>query len=107
VGIEQPATLLKLAERNRIDLPATSEAEVRTWFEYRNFAHFIEIYVTISQCLVTMEDYELITYELGEQLAEHNVRYAEVTFTPATHGISRGVASPGRGMIPAAVAVRN
>jgi aminodeoxyfutalosine deaminase len=91
-GSIQPATLLKLAERNRIDLPATTEAEVRTWFEYRNFAHFIEIYVTISQCLVTTEDYELITYELGEQLAEQNVRYAEVTFTPATHGISRGVA---------------
>jgi aminodeoxyfutalosine deaminase len=90
-GSIQPATLLRLAERNRIALPASSEAELRLWFAYRNFAHFIEIHVTVSRCLVSTEDFELITYELGEQLAAQHVRYAEVTFTPSTHGISRGV----------------
>jgi aminodeoxyfutalosine deaminase len=91
-GSIQPSTLLKLAERNRIDLPATTEAGLRKWFAYRDFAHFIEIYVTVSRCLTGAEDYELITYELGEQMASQNVRYAEVTFTPSTHGISHGVA---------------
>jgi aminodeoxyfutalosine deaminase len=90
-GSIQPATLLKLAERNRVELPATTERGVREWFTYRDFDHFIEIYVTISRCLASAEDYELISYELGEELAAQNVQYAEVTFTPSTHGISRGV----------------
>jgi len=80
-----------LAERNRVELPATTEAGLRRWFAYRNFAHFIEIYVAVSRCLARAEDFELITYELGEQMAAQNMRYAEVTFTPSTHGISRGV----------------
>jgi adenosine deaminase len=87
-GSIQPATLLTLAARNRVTLPASTEREVREWFTYRDFGHFIEIYLAISRCLVTAEDFELITYELGEEMARQNVRYAEVTFTPATHGLS-------------------
>jgi adenosine deaminase len=88
-GSIQPATLLTLAERNHVALPASTEAGLREWFTYRDFAHFVEIYLTISRCLATAEDFELITYELGEEMARQNVRYAEVTFTPATHGLSR------------------
>jgi hypothetical protein len=70
-GSIQPSTLLTLAERNRIELPATTEAGLRQWFAYRNFAHFIEIYVTVSRCLARAKDFELITCELGEHLGSH------------------------------------
>lgn len=90
-GSIKPATLLKLAERNRVELPATTERDVREWFTYHDFDHFIEIYVTVSRCLASEEDFELIAYELGEEMAAQNVRYAEVTFTPSTHGLGRGV----------------
>jgi adenosine deaminase len=91
-GSIQPATLLTLAERNRVALPATTESGLREWFVYRDFDHFIEIYVIVSRCLARTEDYELITYELGEEMASQNVRYAEVTFTPSSHGLRRGIA---------------
>jgi len=90
-GSIQPATLLTLAERNGVELPAQDVAGLRAWFVYRDFAHFLEVYITISQCLRTTEDYELITYEFGAEMARQHVRYAEITFTPGTHSIRFGV----------------
>jgi aminodeoxyfutalosine deaminase len=90
-GSIQPATLLTLARRNRVELPVDSEAGLRDWLTYRDFNHFIGIYVSISSCLTTAEDYELITYEFGAEMARQNVRYAEVTFTPSTHYLRLGV----------------
>jgi len=90
-GSIQPATLLTLAERNGIELPATTVEGLREWFTYRDFAHFVDIYVAVTRCLRRREDYALITYELGRELARQNVRYAEVTFTPATHHLRFGV----------------
>jgi aminodeoxyfutalosine deaminase len=84
-GAIQPATLLTLAERNGVRLPASTEPELREWFRFRDFPHFAEIYVAITRCLRTRDDYELIVHELGAELARQNVRYAEVTFSPSTH----------------------
>src|SRR5712692_4201080 len=84
-GSIQPATLLLLAERNGIDLPARTVDDLRSWFVYRDFRHFIEIYFTITRCLKTVEDYELIVHQFGAEMARQNIRYAEVTFSPSTH----------------------
>ncbi|MFI5274339.1 MAG: adenosine deaminase, partial [Ktedonobacterales bacterium] len=84
-GAIQPATLLTLARRNGQSLPADTEDGLRAWFEFRDFTHFIEVYLTITRCLRTAADYELIAYDFGIQMARQHVRYAEVTFTPSTH----------------------
>lgn len=84
-GSIQPATLLRLAARNRVPLPAETEAGLREWFTYRDFGHFIEIYLAVTRCLRTAEDYQLIAYEFGFEMQRQNVRYAEVTFSPGTH----------------------
>jgi adenosine deaminase len=84
-GAIQPATLLELARRNRVDLPADTVEGLRRWFVYRDFNHFVEIFVKATRCLCTAEDYELIAYEFGAEMARQNVRYAEVTFSPSTH----------------------
>lgn len=81
-GSIRPATLLMLARRHNVDLPARDAAGLREWFRFRDFAHFVEVYATLRACLVDVADYELVTYELGAELAAQNVRYAEVTFTP-------------------------
>ena len=80
-----PATLLALAERNGVALPAQTVAELQQWFRYRDFNHFIDIYFAITGCLKQAEDYELIAYEFGAEMARQQVRYAEVTFSPSTH----------------------
>ncbi len=90
-GSIRPATLLTLAQRNNIALPVSALDEICDWFRFRDFPHFVEIFTVISSCLKTREDYELIAYEFGAEMARQHVRYAEVTFSPSTHCCSRGV----------------
>lgn len=84
-GAIRPATLLALARRNGVTLPADTVAGLRDWFVYRDFQRFIEVFVAAVDCLRTAEDYALIVYEFGAELARQNVRYAEVTFAPSRH----------------------
>lgn len=86
-GAIQPETLLTLAQRhNRLDvLPATNLAELRQWFVFTDFPHFVEIYLTISSLLRTPEDFALIVADCGADMAAQNIRYRELTFTPYTH----------------------
>jgi aminodeoxyfutalosine deaminase len=81
-GAIRPATLLELAHRHRVPLPADDLEGLRRWFQFRDFARFVEIYAVLRACLVEPADFELVTYELGAELARQGVRYAEVTFTP-------------------------
>jgi len=90
-GSIQPATLLMLAQRNDVKLPVQKVEDLQDWFTFRDFDHFIEIYFEISSCLKTSDDYELIAYEFGANMARQNVRYAEVTFSPSTHQFSLGI----------------
>jgi adenosine deaminase len=50
-GAMRPSTLLALARRNRVDLPADDVAGLREWFRFRDFDHFVEIYVACSAAL--------------------------------------------------------
>lgn len=81
-GSVRPETLLKLAKRHQVALPADDIESLRKWYTFRDFNHFIEIYMTISSCLRTSEDIELIAREFLIGQAEQNIRYSEVTFTP-------------------------
>ena len=83
-GAIQPAPVLALAQRNKMLLPIETEEELRQRLTYRDFDHFIEIFLMITRCLKTREDYEQIVYELGAEMGQH-VRYAEVMVTPSTH----------------------
>ena len=84
-GSIRPATLLRLADRNGFDLPAQDVDGLREFYRFRDFAHFIEVYVTITRCLQTIDDYRLIAYEFGADCARQNIRYAEVTFSIVTN----------------------
>ena len=81
-GSVRPSTFLKLAKSHHISLPADTIEGLREWYKFRDFGHFIEIYMAISSCLRTPEDIELITREFLIGQAEQNIVYSEVTFTP-------------------------
>jgi adenosine deaminase len=90
-GSIQPETFLALARRHNITLPVATVEEARQWFAYRDFLHFVEIFIAVADCLKVAEDYELITYEFGAEMARQHVRYAEVTFTASMHGLTKGI----------------
>jgi adenosine deaminase len=83
-GSIQPRTLLKLARRNHISLPASDEAGLQELYRFRNFEQFLDTYLMITGCLRTADDYRLIAYEFGSECARQNIRYAEVIFTIIT-----------------------
>ena len=84
-GATQPQTLLKLAQKNKVDLPVKTLEEVRGWYEFTGFPHFLEVYFAICQCIQTEEDFELLMTEFLRDRAAQNIRYTEVIFTPYTH----------------------
>jgi len=90
-GSIRPRTLLELARRNGVGLPAQDEQSLLAFYRFRDFPHFVRVYETITRCLRTPEDYALIAHEFGADCARQNVRYAEVTFTIATNVLSTGL----------------
>ncbi len=86
-GAIRPRTLLALAERHgRLDeLPANDLAGLRDWFRFTDFPHFIQVYLAISDLLRTPDDFAFIVHARGRDMAEQNIRYSELTFTPFTH----------------------
>lgn len=84
-GSIRPETLLALAKRNQVTLPADTVQGLRDWYQFSDFAHFVEIYFAICSCIRTPEDFELIADEFLKHQAEQNIKYSEVIFTPYTH----------------------
>jgi aminodeoxyfutalosine deaminase len=84
-GSIRPATLLTLAQRNGVSLPAEDLQTLRAFYRFTDFDHFIQVYVLVSSCLKTPADFSLIAYEFGADMARQNIRYAEVTFSPYTN----------------------
>jgi adenosine deaminase len=90
-GSVRPETLLKLAARHHISLPAETVEGIREWYTFRDFDHFVEIYLTISRCLRTVDDIELIAREFLLGQADQNIIYSEVTFTPYNQFVNCGL----------------
>jgi len=90
-GSIRPDTLLTLAERNGVTLPACDLEGLRRFYRFADFDHFLQVYFTISNCLCTPDDFRLIAYQFGAEMARQCVRYAEVTFTPHTHVTNTGL----------------
>src|SRR5262245_3231838 len=80
-GAIQPETLLALARQNGVALPADTVEELRPWYTFTNFAHFVEIYLAVSACIRSPDDIELIAREFLAGQAAQNILYSEVTYT--------------------------
>jgi len=84
-GSIKPETVLLLAQRNNIELPIKTLADVISFFRFKDFKHFVDVFTLITSCLKAVDDYELISYQFGCECARQNIRYAEVTFSMATN----------------------
>ncbi len=86
-GAIQPGTVLKLAKRHKkLDsLPSRKADGLRRWFKFVDFPHFIQVYLTIQDLIRTADDFALLVYENGVDMATQNIRYREITITPYTH----------------------
>ena len=90
VGSASPGIVAELAARHegRSPVPADPEA-LADYFAFRDFAHFIEVYLSVVDLIRDPEDVRMLTYEVARELARQQVRYAELTVTPYSH-VHRG-----------------
>ena len=69
VGSASPRIVAELAARHRERCRATPTRS-RDYFAFRDFAHFIEVYLAVVDLIRTPEDVRLLTYEVARELAE-------------------------------------
>ena len=84
VGSASPRIVAELAERHPGTVPSDLEA-LREFYTFRDFAHFIEVYLAVVDLVRTPEDVRMLTYEIAADMAEQKIRYAELTCTPYTN----------------------
>jgi len=90
VGSASARIVSELAERHPGVVPSDPEA-LRRYFEFRDFAHFVEVYLSVVDLIRTAEDVRYLTYEVAREMAEgQRLRYAELTCTPYTSTL-RGI----------------
>jgi aminodeoxyfutalosine deaminase len=90
VGSASARIVGELAERHPGVVPSDPD-ELRAFFEFRDFAHFIDIYLSVVDLIRTADDVRLLTYEVAREMAEEQrIRYAELTCTPYT-SVLRGI----------------
>ena len=84
VGSASARIVSELATRHPGTVPSDLD-ELRRFFEFRDFAHFVEVYLAVVSLIRTPEDIHYLTYEIGREMAtEQGLRYAELTCTPYT-----------------------
>jgi aminodeoxyfutalosine deaminase len=84
VGSASARIVSELAARHPGSVPSDLE-ELRAFYEFRDFAHFIEVYLAVVALIRTPEDIHYLTYEVAREMAtEQGLRYAELTCTPYT-----------------------
>lgn len=84
-GSIRPPLLLDLARRNGIDLGAQTVEEVAARYAFRDFHHFIELYLVGMSAIRSGQDVLDAIDALAADLAEQRVGYAEVTTTAYLH----------------------
>jgi len=85
VGSASMRTVAELAERHAGSTTVPTDPQtLAEFFTFTDFAHFIEVYLSVVDLLRTPEDLWTLTYDVARDLAEQNVRYVELTCTPYT-----------------------
>jgi aminodeoxyfutalosine deaminase len=94
VGSASPRIVAELAARHEGRSPVPADpAALADYFAFTDFAHFVEVYLTVVDLIRDDEDIRMLTYEVARELARQQVRYAELTVTPYS-SVKRGIPAP-------------
>src|SRR4051812_37104298 len=82
-GTVRAPSLLRIAARNGCELPAATEAELAALYEFRDFDHFIELWIMTTHAIRTEVDFREVVVDYAHEAAAHGAVYVEGIFTPA------------------------
>jgi adenosine deaminase len=105
-GSLRPETMLELAAEYGKPMPAPDAESLRDHMHVKdalNLVEYLARFETTLSVMQTAEALERIAYELAEDLAAENVRYAEIRYSPILHSreglpLTETVDAPLRGL---------
>ncbi|MET0693356.1 MAG: adenosine deaminase [Propionibacteriaceae bacterium] len=89
VGSASPRIVSELAARHPGVVPSDPD-ELARYFTFSDFAHFVTVYLSVVDLIRDGQDVRMLTYEVAQEMAAQQIRYAELTVTPYT-SIQRGI----------------
>jgi aminodeoxyfutalosine deaminase len=78
----RPETLLEIARKNDFSLPASTVEGIRDLYRYRDFDHFIEVWILTTNALQGEDDFRRVVVDYAEEAARHGAVYLEGIFSP-------------------------
>lgn len=84
-GAADATIIWEIAQRNGVPLPVPTLAEWQTYYEFRDFDHFIQVWHLATGSLRTAADYTGLVEQFLQQQAAQNIRYSEAFFSPQLH----------------------
>ncbi len=90
-GALSPELMFALAQRNKVDLPYESVAEIEAAYKFTNLQSFLDVYYQGASVLNTEHDFHDLTEDYFLKCKADNIRHTEISFDPQTH-TERGIA---------------
>ncbi|MGW7089525.1 adenosine deaminase [Streptomyces sp. NPDC054871] len=90
VGSASPRIVSALSARHPDSKVPTDVEALADFFTFTDFAHFVQVYLSVVDLVRTADDVRLLTYEVARDMARQNIRYAELTVTPYS-SVRRGI----------------
>jgi aminodeoxyfutalosine deaminase len=78
----RPETLLEISRRNGYSLPADTVEGIRDLYRYRDFDHFIEVWILTTNALRSADDFRSVVVAYAAEAARHGAVYIEGIFSP-------------------------
>lgn len=82
-GTVRAATLLEIARRNDVALPADTVAGLAGLYEFRDFADFINVWMLTTSALRAAADFRQVVVDYAAEAARHGAVYIEGIFSPS------------------------
>ena len=92
-GSLEPELLMRLATRNRVEIPFRSVEEIRAAYDFSDLQDFLDIYYQGMNVLQTEEDFYDLTMAYLERAAADGTVHVEVFYDPQGH-TTRGIPFP-------------
>jgi aminodeoxyfutalosine deaminase len=89
-GTVRAATLLDIAKRNDVALPADTVEGLAELYEFTDFTHFTQVWATTTCALRTARDFRQTVVDYAAEAATHGAVYIEGIFGASDH-VARGV----------------
>ena len=81
-GTLEPELMMKLAQRNAVEIPYASVDEIRSAYEFSDLQSFLDIYYAGAKVLIEEQDFYDLTWAYLERAAMDNVRAQSSTRDP-------------------------